>query len=180
MTKLIYSSETIGCGATFILESNEYCSISVARSGVLVRSHQAHFFARVFGGFFGPILYNERNVYMAENVAMWLNSLFPERNPSLIFRNPLLTAFAHAVWHCSSAAEVSIVLNEANKEVALATEQPSGHQATRPSREDILGDYAAFMEHNTSHPTTIEDVSVLPHSKEIILDALLVEIGRGH
>jgi hypothetical protein len=36
------------------------------------------------------------------------------------------------------------------------------------------------MEHNPPLPTRIEDVSVLPHPKEMILDALLMEIRRGH
>jgi hypothetical protein len=108
--------------------------------------------------------------------------MFPEGTPSLSFKNPVLSAFANAIWHCSSAAEVSIVLNEplARTEVSPAdTEQPSA-RSTRPSRETIISDYGAYMEHNPPLPTRIEDVSVLPHPKEMILDALLMEIRRGH
>ena len=32
---------------------------------------------------------------------------------NLQFQNPVLTAFAEAIWHCSSAADVAIKLNEA-------------------------------------------------------------------
>ena len=36
----IYSSETVGCVATVELESEDICIISVAQSGVLIRSYR--------------------------------------------------------------------------------------------------------------------------------------------
>jgi hypothetical protein len=45
----------------------------------------------------------------AAKTAASLDTMFPEKTPALKFRNPVLSAFANAVWHCSSTAEVSIV-----------------------------------------------------------------------
>lgn len=94
MTKLLYSSETIGCGATLELASKETCSISIARTGVLVKSHRG----RLGISFFGAILYRD-NVYKAANTAVALDALFPQRAVPVAFRNPVLAAFANAVWH---------------------------------------------------------------------------------
>ena len=44
----------------------------------------------------------------------------------------------------------------------------------------IIQDYGALMERNPPLPTRIEDVSVLPHPKAAILDALIFEIGQEH
>jgi hypothetical protein len=43
----------------------------------------------------------------------------------------------------------------------------------------IINDYGALMERRHPRSTRIEDVSVLPHPKEVILDALLSQIGSG-
>src|SRR5260370_40974440 len=112
MPKLLFSSERAGCGATIELDNGDTCLISVAQSGVLVRSYEKGFWGGLLGSFFGPILYNEKNVYRAAKTAAALDSK-NARVASLRFQNPGLTAFASAVWHCSSAAEVAITLNEA-------------------------------------------------------------------
>ena len=87
--------------------------ISVAQAGVLVRSYRKGFFTAVFGSILGATLYNEKNLYLAAKTAATLDTIFPDKIPALKFRNPVLSAFANAIWHCSSAAEVSIVCNEA-------------------------------------------------------------------
>jgi hypothetical protein len=109
MPKLVYSSEKLGCGATIELDNGDICMISVARVGVLVRCYKKGMF---LGSFFGAKLYNEKNVYRAAKTAAALDEKYPQV-PSLKFQNPVLTAFASAIWNCSSAAEVAIVLNEA-------------------------------------------------------------------
>jgi hypothetical protein len=86
--------------------------ISVAQSGVLVRSYKKGFWRGQLGSFFEPILYNEKSVYRAGKTAAALDSKHAQV-ASLRFQNPVLTAFASAVWRCSSAAEVAITLNEA-------------------------------------------------------------------
>ena len=108
MPKLSYSSETVGCGATIELDSTEICIVSIARSGVLVQSHKKGIF---LGGLRGAKLYSETDIYKATKTALALAAMYPE--PSLAFKNPVLSAFANAIWHCSSAAQVCIVLNEA-------------------------------------------------------------------
>jgi hypothetical protein len=184
MPTLLRSSETAGCGATIQLDSAEVVFVSIAQTGVLVRliDLRGGIIRNLMSNWLGPTLYNEKVVFKNARTAEALSIRFPEVTPSLCFNNPVLTAFANAIWHCSSAAEVSIVLNDAlaRTEVWPAdTEQPSA-LSTRPSRETIISDYGQFMEHNPPLPTRIEDVSVLPHPKEMILDALLMEIGRGH
>jgi TPR repeat protein len=185
MPRLLRSSETAGCGATIELDNKDVVFVSIAQTGVLVRliNIRGGLIKNIMSNLFGPTLYNEKNVFKNAKTAEALSTIFPEETSFLSFKNPVLTAFANAIWHCSSAAEVSIVLNDtiARTEASPATmSQPSAMQATEPSREMIIGDYGAFMEHNPSLPTRIEDVSVLPHPKEVILDALLMEIGRGH
>jgi hypothetical protein len=81
--------------------------ISVARSGVLVKSYPGR------SSFFGSILYNEKNVYLAGKTSAALSLLFPETRTPVRFLNPVLAAFANAVCHCSTAAEVAKTLNEA-------------------------------------------------------------------
>jgi len=100
-----------GCAATIELDNGETCLISVAQVGVLVRSYKGGFFSRLFSSFFGPILYNEKNSHRVAMTVAALESKYA-RVPSLKFQNPVLTAFACAVWHCSSGAEVAITLNE--------------------------------------------------------------------
>jgi hypothetical protein len=46
----------------------------------------------------------------------------------------------------------------------------------RLERNKIINDFGAFIERNPCPPTRIVDVSVLPHRKEQILEALLLEI----
>jgi hypothetical protein len=107
MVKLLYHSERLGCGATFELNDKNKCMVSVARTGVLVKAYPGRF------SFFGSILYNEKNVYLAGKTAAALSILFPERRTTVIFKNPVLAAFANAICQCSTASEVATTLNEA-------------------------------------------------------------------
>jgi hypothetical protein len=109
MTRILHFSETVACGATFMLDSGEPCVLSVAQTGVRVRQSRR--------GFMGPILYDERDVYRAVQTGMTLDSLFPERKIPIPIANPLLRAFANAIWHCASAAEVARTLNEATSTI---------------------------------------------------------------
>jgi hypothetical protein len=81
--------------------------ISVARSGVLVKSYPGRF------SFLGSTLYNEKNLYLAGRTAAALSMLFPETRTPVGFKNPVLAAFANAVYRCSTAADVATTLNEA-------------------------------------------------------------------
>jgi TPR repeat protein len=130
MTKILYSSETIGCGATFKLDSQETCLVSVAQSGVLVKSCRGRF-GRLLIGSFGSVLYN---VHKAATTAMALNSLYPEKLIPITFRNPVLGAFANAIWQCSTAAEVSGVLNTAVDKVTASENAQTGERREAPYR----------------------------------------------
>src|SRR3954453_11873666 len=115
MPKLIWSSETFGCGATIELDNKEVIILSIAQTGILVRRSdmQAGFIKRILSSFFGPKLYNEQIVYKNARTARALSVMFPQETSALNFHNPFLGVFANAIWHCSSAAQVSIILNGA-------------------------------------------------------------------
>ena len=109
MPKLIYSSEKVGCGATIELDNGEICSVSVAQVGVLVKTIKKGLLAQ----FFGAKLYNEEVLHNAAATGMALNILYPNYAVNVRFKNPILASFTNAIWHCSTAAEVSTVLNTA-------------------------------------------------------------------
>ena len=80
---------------------------------------------RLFGrGFLGQTLYNESHLYKNAGTALTLRVMYPEQTAELHFKNPVLAAFSNAIWHCATAAEVCIVLNEA----ASKSSEPSHHQ----------------------------------------------------
>jgi hypothetical protein len=161
MPRLLRSSETAGCGATIELDNKEVVFVSIAQTGVLVRlwNMRGGLVRSLMSNWFGPNLYNEKNVYKNARTAQALSIMFPEQIPSLSFKNPVLTAFANAIWHCSSAAEVSVVLNEAIERLPL--------EPTPAVTDDkIISDYAAFMEKTATKVDWFYDVKVLPHPKE--------------
>jgi hypothetical protein len=91
---------------TIRLPSGEPCLISVAQAGVRVKKSRL--------GWLGAVLYDERNAYKAAATGIALSRLFPTNLLPVQIRNPVLQAFANAVWHCQTAAEVARVLYEAN------------------------------------------------------------------
>lgn len=124
MPKLVYSSETRGCGATIQLDNDDICMISIARTGVLVRTYRPGFINRVIGSLWGATLFNETNLYKCAMTARVLMEQIPENIPALNFKNPVLSAFAHVVWSCSSAGEVAVRLNDAFYDGGRASPQP--------------------------------------------------------
>jgi hypothetical protein len=105
------SNRRPGRGATIRLDSGEPCLVSIARTGVRVRKSRL--------GFFGPILYNEKNVYQAALTAQALDMLFPDRLLPPGFVDSVLSAFANAIMHCATCAEVAITLNRATDKAGL-------------------------------------------------------------
>jgi hypothetical protein len=67
-------------------------------------------------------LYNEGDVYKNAQTAQALSALFPDQAPELQFKNPVLSVFSNAIWHCGSAAEVCTVLNEAVTKIRALAE----------------------------------------------------------
>jgi hypothetical protein len=74
MPRLVSSSEKDRCAATIELDNGETCLISVAQAGVLVRSYKRGFFIGLFGSFFGPILYDQKNAYRVARTSAALDS----------------------------------------------------------------------------------------------------------
>jgi hypothetical protein len=115
MPRLIRSTETMGCGATIELDTGEVISVSIARSVLVTLAwrKQDGFLKRLFTGY-GQNLYYEDNPYKNAKTTEALLEMFPKQAPELRvknFKNPVLEVFANAVWHCSSAANVCVVLN---------------------------------------------------------------------
>jgi hypothetical protein len=115
MPTLLRSSETAGCGATIELDNKEVVFVSIAQTGVLVRAIdvQHGVLKSMWSNFFGPKLYSESDVYKNARVAEALSEQFPKQAEPLRFNNPILSVFSNAIWHCSSSANVCIVLNTA-------------------------------------------------------------------
>jgi hypothetical protein len=105
--------------------------VSIAQIGVLARKMDTSngFFREIMSNFFGAKLYTESSVYKNAQTCA-LSELFPDQSPDLPrFKNPVLAVFANAIWHCSSAAEVCAVLNEAaNKKQRPSSALPTFHQ----------------------------------------------------
>jgi hypothetical protein len=158
--KLIFSSETLGCGATIRVNSGEEIAISIAQAGVRVRSTKGF-----LGSFFGATLYEEKNVYRAAKTAMALYAELPTVSELPRFKNPVLTAFATAVWYCPSAARVSVLLNrtaEQDKPVETITQEVSFK---------AVADYGSIME---TQGTAFLDISKLPLPKEQMKEVLKI------
>jgi hypothetical protein len=137
MPKLVRASETAGCGATIELDSKEVVYVSIAQIGVLVRlwDTKSGFLKSIVSNFFGPQLYKEKDVYKNARTGQALALMFPEQTPILSFKNPVLAAFANAIWHCSTAAQVCTVLNEATAK-ALEVDQAIEETALRKAFDD--------------------------------------------
>jgi len=115
-----------GLGATIRLDSGEPCLISIAQTGVRVRKTRF--------GFLGPVLYSEKNVYQAAATAKALSERFPNNLLPTEFSNPVLRAFANAVLHCSTCAEVAVTLNEALGTIQSVGVAPPTETGTTPER----------------------------------------------
>jgi len=77
----------------------------------------------------------------------------------------------------------TITENRRASKATSPTDQNGATDSTRLSatlRQKIINDYGALIERRPPIPTRIEDIAALPHPKEQILDALLMEIVRGH
>jgi hypothetical protein len=183
MPKLLRSSETAGCGGTIELDNGEVVYVSIAQTGVLVRKWDMNggLIKSLLSNFFGPKLYNESSVYKNAQTARALSLIYPEQASPLSFKNPVLAAFSNAIWHCSSAAEVCTVLNEAVAKFPDAERAVDAVPALRGfkySDEKIVSDLADLMAAGDLKPDEFYDVSVLPHPKEDILLAIEREILR--
>ena len=52
-------------------------------------------------------------------------------------------------------------------------------QSQQPSDRKIVEDYGIFVQRDAPLPTRIEDASVLPHAKNVIMDAIFREMARA-
>jgi hypothetical protein len=160
MPKVLFFSDPSngrpGLGATIQLDSGEPCLMSIANGWVRVKKSRY--------GLFGPTLYNERNAHRTALTARALSFIFPDNLLPPGFTDPVSSAFANAILHCSTCKEVAVVLNEA---------------MVQAEDNKILSDLADLMAKGTIRPDTFYDASVLPHPKENIIAAIEREILRG-
>lgn len=118
MAILLQWSETIAVGATIKLDNGDVVYVSIAGARVLVRQWDlSGLLSTLMSRFLGRKLYDERNAFRNASTAEALWFMYPNEAPELPrFANPLLAAFANAVWHCRSAAEAEAMLNDAAAE----------------------------------------------------------------
>jgi hypothetical protein len=99
-------------------------------------------------GLLGSVLYNEANIYRAAATAKALKERFPNSLLPIGFSDPVLSAFANAVLHCSTCAEVAVTLNEAVDEPPAAEAGATAETAivihATNSLEGIPKEYAAL------------------------------------
>jgi hypothetical protein len=120
MPKLLRSSETTG--ATIELDSGEAVHVSIAQDGVLVRCWSGGFFKTLMTGLFGRNLYSEASTDKNAKIARALSTMFPDQAAELQFKNPMLAAFANAIWHCGSVVKVRGILEDAAAGRAYSSE----------------------------------------------------------
>jgi hypothetical protein len=125
---LNFSDGKYTCYANVRLDSGDACYISVAQSGVVVKKSR-------FGAF-GPVLYKETIVYKAAMTAKALHYLYADNRTPPGIDNPVLKAFTNAVLHCSSAADVSGVLNQAIEVAERTSATPIGELLVPPAQEE--------------------------------------------
>ena len=100
----------MGVGATIKLDNGDVCVLSLAQIGVRV--------ARRRSMFSSPVIYSEKDATRAARCGIALTVLFPEIAFPGTTRNPVLRAYANAIWHCADADEVTRTLYEANARVS--------------------------------------------------------------
>jgi len=106
MTELIdFMDQGLSCWARFRLDSSDPCWLRVSPSGVLVKRSRL--------GFLGAKLYSETHQGAVAMTAAALGVLYPKLRTPERMRDPLLSAFANAILHCSTVKEVEESLNGA-------------------------------------------------------------------
>ena len=159
MPELFAVDEKHGCGSTIKLDNGELCLVSVAQSGVIVRSYRTDSFLKAaFGSFFGPILFEEKSPYEAAKLAMLLDIEYADITSLPEFKNLVLCAFVKAIWSCASAAQVCVVLNEASSkarkidaiEVAMLLWANQRYKTRNPAKKLLTASYdVVYSDGNT-------------------------------
>ncbi len=170
MGKLIrYLDGKTGCWSRVNLVNGYPIWISVPQTGVMVKKSRM--------GLMGAKLYNETNVYNAAKTAQALDKEIGQYTTPTEMTNPVLRAFTQVALECKSAAELSVRLNRALESESANESMTDENRQKAERRAQVISDYGSYIER---HPSAgeIRDVSELPHSKEEILDAIILEIVR--
>jgi hypothetical protein len=199
MPRLVYSSEKHGQGATIELDSKEVVVCSIAQTGVLVFLYDNSGLVRsIISNFWGARLYKQSDVYKNAQTAQALNLLYPDiAEPLRHFKNPVLTVFANAIWHCGSAAEVCSVLNEAAAKLpqleqdidasqllttfrAAQSQPPKRPPEMKPlTVASVMETYRTLL---MDYPVAILDTAMLPITKtqmKVLLKSLYAEVATA-
>jgi len=123
-TLLRFKDNKAMCFSSLRMDNGDPCFISVAQTGVRVKKSKS--------GMFGPILFDNKNVYESANYAKALCYLYPENMLPTGFTNNVLMAFTNSVFHCSQIAEVTIALNESIINAEKKSGQPIGELIVAP------------------------------------------------
>jgi hypothetical protein len=123
MARLLYSSETRGCGATIELDSAEGVLVSIDKSEALVRqvNTRGGLFKSITSTWSGRAFYREKNLYRNIKVSEFLERHCSQSAISHTFMNPVLSVFANAIWSGESAHSLSKLFTQVSN-IPTATE----------------------------------------------------------
>ena len=110
MPKIFRASEKRGGRVTIIFDNADACTLIVSSESVFVRYHRVGIIEIILSPWISALLYS-RNMAHAVDDAARLSAAYPTIHPPLSFRSSVLTAFANAIWRCSTAVEVRNVLS---------------------------------------------------------------------
>ena len=107
MTELVrfLDDDRKGRWANIRMDNGDPCWIGIAQTGILVKKSKI--------GLFGAKLYEEKDIYKAAKTAQILSEKYQDDLTPNEMCNPVIKSIVNAILHCSSLAEVTIVLNEA-------------------------------------------------------------------
>jgi hypothetical protein len=143
MSYIMHASENEnwGCDAGIMLDSRDAVVVSIVRGELFVRQHRESLWKTLAQSVTGRGLHISHDTYKNAKMAKVLDAMFPQRVPGLSAKNPVLSAFANAIWHCPSVREVEMLFR--------SCEPPPDEASTSPWRStDEYAFYALALQPN--------------------------------
>ena len=164
--RLKYRENKTFAWSRIYLENGESVWIHVTQNGVLVKKSRL--------GFKGQILFSNNNLSKIEKKIRLIDERITGMDSAFEISGIFLRVFTHLALLSKTARGLSLLLNN-----IFSTEDPSPDEGLKPSVEHakIINDFMAFVKDNYSFGQ-FRDLAELPHPKQIILDALITELGN--
>lgn len=148
------------------LENGEPIWIHATRKGILIKKSRS--------GFTGPTLFKKNNLSKIEKKIQLIDQRITEIDSAFEISGTVLRVFTHLALLSKAAHGLSLLLNN-----IFPADAPLSDEGGKPSMEraKIIKDFIAFVKDNYCFEE-FRDVTELPHSKHIILDALTFELAH--